>query len=197
MRADEDGTALSIMEDDLLVKELQGLAAKHCAQEDFKDCLEQGRKCETDKWDGHTIWVGAKGVDHFLKPYNRTIAIFTYADLQDKQDLPADCALVHKDAHFIPFWRKQWHSPAVARPWLEEESLAFAGPFRELASKLQCQLDVSTRAAGDCLAHGCLVLLGMSTASTQRGLEEEEEEEPLPLQAHVEVGLGLWCIGGV
>ena len=124
---------------------------------------------------------------------NRTIPIFTYADLQDKEDLPADYALVHKDAHFIPFWRKQWHSPAVARPWLEEESLAFAGPFRELASKLQCHLDVSTRAAGDCLAHGCLVLLGMSTASTQRGLEEEEEEEPLPLQAHVEVGLGLWC----
>ena len=44
-----DGAALTIVEDDLLVKDLQELAMQHCAPEEFKDCLEQGLKCETDK----------------------------------------------------------------------------------------------------------------------------------------------------
>ena len=173
IRADLDGSALAIVEDDLLVKELQDIVAKHCFQEHVRDSLEQGLKCETDTWDGNIIWLGSKAVDNSLKPHNRTIPIFTYADLQDKEDLPADCGLVHKDAHFIPFWRKQWHGPAVARPWLEEDSLAFAPPFREL------HLDVTTRAAGDCLQNGCLVILGMPATSRQKGLEEEGGKKSL------------------
>ncbi len=76
--------------------------------------------------------------------------------------------------------------------WLQEESLAFAEQYRELAEKMQRHLAPSELEG----THGCLALLGMATASIQRGLVEEvEEEEPLPLQAHLQVGLGLCSIG--
>ena len=87
MRADAEGAALSILEDDCLVKD-----------EDFRDCLDQGLKCETDRWEGHATWLGPKAVEHF----------FTFDDLPDKEDFPAECALVHKDAHFVPFWHNNW-----------------------------------------------------------------------------------------
>ena len=75
----------------------------------------------------------------------------------------------------------------MVRPWLQEESLGFANQFRELAQKLSCHLDVTTRAGGDCLPHGVVSLLELELARNpapvaSAGLEEEEEER-LPLQA--------------
>lgn len=69
VRADAEGMALSIVEDDLLVKELW---AQACTEEDFQDCLEQGLKCETDTWEGHVIWLGPRAVEQFLRPYSKT-----------------------------------------------------------------------------------------------------------------------------
>ena len=65
VRADAEGAALSIL--DCLVKD-----------EDFRDCLDQGLKCETDRWEGHVTWLGPKAVEHILKPYSRTIPIFLH-----------------------------------------------------------------------------------------------------------------------
>lgn len=68
VRADAEGMALSIVEDDRLVKGLQDLAAKSCSEEGFRDCLDQGLKCETDRWEGHVIWLGPKAVEYFWGP---------------------------------------------------------------------------------------------------------------------------------
>lgn len=68
VRADAEGMALSIVEDDRLVKGLQDLAAKSCSEEGFRDCLAQGLKCETDRWEGHVIWLGPKAVEYFWGP---------------------------------------------------------------------------------------------------------------------------------
>lgn len=81
-------------------------------------------------------WAKSRGA--IFEALQQNIPIFLFDDLKDLEELPADCALVRKDAHFVPFWQKRWHGPAMVRPWLQEESVGFANPFRELAQKLSC-----------------------------------------------------------
>ena len=100
-RADAEGMALSIVEDDRLVKGLQDLAAKACSEEGFKDCLDQGFKCETDRWEGHVIWFGPKAVEYFLGALQQDHPSVDLRWLEGQRELPAECA-----AHFVPFSHK-------------------------------------------------------------------------------------------
>ena len=203
VKQDHTGEVLANVEDDKPSRELSDLAAKDCGEVEFQECLEQALKCETDSWPGPVVYLGPKALDAMLKPFNACIKIFLLEDLSDKQHLPPPgYGLVLHRGHFIPFWNDAFHGQFTSRPWVSGPMLEFTKPWQEVASKLDCYLDVTTRASGDCLPHGAMVLLQMlhqkpmhlvpGEAEVQ---EEFEEVEPLPLQAHSQVGLGLWSIG--
>ena len=96
---------------------------------------------------------------------------------------PTGYGLVHQ-GHFIPFWTDAFHD-AFRGPTLE-----FARPWQEVASKLGCHLDVTTRAFADCLPHGAKQMhLVPEEAEVQ---EELEEVEPLAAEAHWKIDAGFW-----
>ena len=107
---------------------------------------EQALKCEIDSWPGPVVYLGPKALDAMLKPFNACIKVFLLQDLPDKQLLPpTGYGLVHQ-GHFIPFWNDAFHGHFASRPWISGPTLEFTRPWQEVASKLGCHLDVTTRA---------------------------------------------------
>ena len=189
-KGDEDQAAmLAIVEDDALSQPLLDLFNSGGSAEDVSDCLEEVLKCETDKWKGHVVWLGPKALVPALKGQPGTIPIYTLEELKEKGSFPEGGCLVNYRMHFVPFWKKECNGTFSSRPWVPREAYEpFAEPYVELAEQLGCNLDMTVRAAGDCMLHAALVLLDLLRAGNAvpvplADTEGGSEEEKLPLEA--------------
>ena len=136
--------------------------AAHATPLIWQEELEAALKCETDRWSGHVVECGPVALTIMSACHGLAMPTYTLADLAGKTALPKPFALVHNQGHWVPFWQATFAPPHKSRPWILAESVAgFKMPFEEAASRLQCNLDISCRAAGDCGPHAVLILLDM------------------------------------
>ena len=84
-------------------------------------------KVETDRWEGHYVEIGSKGLELLRK--KRGVA-FQLLSLEPNHVLPcildkppSPCALVCHSRHWVPFWRAL-AQPSVFRFWLPAEAMA-------------------------------------------------------------------------
>ena len=98
--------------------------------------------------------------------------------LEELEEATITCFLVNHNKHWAPFWRKTFAGPYTARPWITSDSTkGFEAPFSALAEKLDCNLDLTARASGDCGLHSLLIL---QTILTQAGCSPAGQAGTLP-----------------
>lgn len=202
VKEDETRQSLRFVEDDRLEKQLEELADKNCLPEEWQDALSQALKCETDKWEGWVVYLGPLALAAICQVYGISVEAYKLEELEELGSFPpCMCCLAYSGVHFVPFWQKAWHGPFMSRPWIDQAELSFAERFERVATKLDCNLDVTSRAAGDCLPHGALILLEMHLSRRGGELVAQEEDvemaevEPLPLEVHWKIGSGFWGQG--
>jgi hypothetical protein len=105
----------------------------------------------------HVIGGGPLAVAAVLQEQRTKADCITLHDF--KEQPPEECfLLVHHRDHWVPCWAPSFHGPYNSRPWLPKESYAgFALEFEEAATSHGSHLDITCRAAGDCLFH-CAVI---------------------------------------
>ena len=145
-------------------------------------------------WKGLVVYLGPLALAAVSQVYGIPIPTYRLEELDDLDSFPpCHFCLAYSGAHFVPFWKKTWHGPFLSRPWIDQAKNSFSEKFQKVASKLECHLDLTSQAAGDCLPHGALILLEMHLSKRGGGelvAQEEEEDvqmaevEPLPVQAH-------------
>ena len=91
VRADAEGMALSIVEDDRLVKGLQDLAAKSCSEGGLQRLFGSRPQMRNRQVGGacHLAWAKGSGV--FLAPYSRTTALLAPRDLRQLTKQGRNC----------------------------------------------------------------------------------------------------------
>ena len=146
-----------VMEDDRLELNLQSLATDEIG-DPLLDLLGQVLKCERDPWEGHIICGGPKALEAALHDQRLQADWMLLVDL--KGDRPGDCAflLLYHQEHWVPSWAPEYFGPFSSRPWIELPSVeGFAEPFMEACNKHNWNLDLTYRAAGDCLWHPAVI----------------------------------------
>lgn len=163
----EDQTGVAFSQDDDLAIAL-GAFARGELGEDLDDIFSTVLKCESDLWAGHLVYGGPITLQALVAELGMdTIPILTLH--QFSGDLPEEqeAVLVHHKDHFIPAWAPGLGERSWCRPWLPEESYKhFSQEVEEAAGQKGWHCDPTTRAAGDCLYHGLLVLQSILAKNT-------------------------------
>jgi len=134
-------------------------------------------KCEKDLWGGVIGWGGGKVLQAVLAQQGLACEFMRLADFAGKGPGEEVLLLLHHNAHWVPAWAPSFHGPYSSRPWLPKEAHEGSSQaYKDAANKHGWHLDITTRAAGDCLFHGMVVFRDLMAKSH---LERRKPTKPL------------------
>ena len=124
------------------------------------DLMGQVLKCERDPWarEGHIICGGPKALEAVLHDQRLHADWILLMDFE--RDGPGGFAflLLYHQEPWVPSWAPEYFGHFYSRPWTELLSIdGFAELFKEACNKHNWILDLTCRAAGDCLWHSAVI----------------------------------------
>ena len=155
---DQTGFVLgALVDSDDLHNSLHSLAEGQ-SEETLSDILFACTKCERDHWLGPIMWGGPKAASMILSQKKLKVSACMVDEFLKEGPGEEVFIIFHSHNHFVPAWAPTFHGPFASRPWVPQDAFeGFQDPFQEAASKYGWHLDLTVRAAGDCLFHNLVV----------------------------------------